>query len=102
MSKVHKGRGVVAIVLSVAVGVVSLLGAAAASASVRPNVTGTFTMAPIVGVRASSATDGCSVGPVSGTNCPTTIVLTGTNLPTLDPSLVGLSELGTSTNVAVV
>ncbi len=59
-----------------------------------------FTLAPIVGVR-TGGPDSCSVGPISGTNCPVTIMMTGSGLPTVDPSTIGVEEYGNSALVTI-
>src|SRR4051794_8504786 len=53
------------------------------------------------GVR-TSAPDPCQFGPSTGTNCETTIVLTGTGLPVADPANVGTETSGDSAIAAVV
>jgi hypothetical protein len=92
------GRGAIAIALVVAMGLVATAPAGAApAAKAHPFA---FTLAPIVGVR-TSGPDSCSVGPVSGTNCPVTIVMTGSGLPTVDPSTIGVEEYGSSAMVTI-
>ena len=89
-------RGFVAMLATIAltlVGVITVAPPASAG-------TGSFSMAPIVGVR-QGGTDECSTGPFSSTNCEATIVLSGTGLPVADPSIIGVEQDFASTLVTV-
>ena len=79
-----------------ALAAVGLISAGPASAA-----TGSFTLSPVVGVRTSNP-DPCQFGPTTGTNCETTIVLTGTGLPVADSANVGTAVAGDSAIAAVV
>ena len=57
-------------------------------------------MSPIIGVR-TTGPDNCSIGPISGTNCPVTIVLRGEGLPTALPSSIGVAVSGNESIVTV-
>ena len=59
-----------------------------------------FTMSPIVGIR-TTGPDNCSIGPISGTNCPVTVVLRGEGLPTAEPSSIGVAVSGNDSIVTV-
>ncbi len=86
----------------IAVGLLTTIAAGPVSAAVRaPQDPTAFTLEPVVGVR-TSGSDSCSIGPVSGTNCAATIVVTGSGLPVADASTVGQESYGSTTMVSVV
>jgi hypothetical protein len=59
-----------------------------------------FSLSPIVGVRTAGA-DSCSIGPISGTNCPVTIILSGSGLPVVDPATIGV-EVSDDTSLVTI